>query len=135
RERYAPTEVPLPHPRLPIATIAAPGRGKICPMKDRARFVTIAKTSMDVAATSSRRAKIELLAACLASLTLEEVPVAVAYLSGALPQRSIGVGWATVRDLPTPTTEIPTLELLEVDGTLRRVSALSGAGSQVARRR
>jgi len=89
---------------------------------------------MEVAATSSRRTKIELLAACLGSLAPEEVPVAVAYLSGVLPQGSIGVGWAAIRDVPSPRTEAAILELLEVDDRLRRIGGLTGPGSQVARR-
>ena len=98
------------------------------------RFAEIAAASADVAATSSRRAKIERLSAVLAALRAEEVPVAVAYLSGALPHDSIGVGWASVNDMPEPSSPPPTLELLEVDATLRRVGSLTGSGSQATRR-
>ena len=94
----------------------------------------IARTSTDVGATSSRRAKVERLSACLAALIPHEVPVAVAYLSGALPQGSIGVGWASIKDVPAPAVPPATLELLEVDATLRHVGGLSGAGSQATRR-
>lgn len=94
----------------------------------------IARTSTDVAATSSRRAKVDRLSACLAALTANEVPVAVAYLSGTLPQGPIGVGWASINDVPTPSETPPTLEVLEVDATLRRVGGLNGAASQAARR-
>ena len=62
----------------------------------------VARTSADVAAISGRLAKIERLAATLRALTSEEAPIAVAYLSGDLPQGSIGVGWATLRALPPP---------------------------------
>jgi ATP-dependent DNA ligase I len=94
----------------------------------------VAGTSGDVAATSSRLTKVERLSSCLAQLKPEEVPVAVAYLSGVLPHGSIGVGWASLRDLPPPAPTPPTLELLEVDTTLRRVGGLAGSGSQAARR-
>ena len=93
----------------------------------------VAATSEDVAATSSRLKKVERLSALLAQLDPREVPVAVAYLSGTLPQGSIGVGWASLRDVPTPAAS-PTLHLLDVDGALRRLGALSGAGSQTARK-
>ena len=93
----------------------------------------VAQTSADVAATSSRRAKIEQLSACLAVLGPEEVPIAVAYLSGALPHGSIGVGWASLKDVPPPAAPPATLELIEVDVALRRIGALVGAGSQTAR--
>ena len=98
------------------------------------RLEEIARTSGDVAATSSRRAKIQRLASCLAALRPDEVPVAVAYLSGALPHDSIGVGWATLQDLPSPARPPAILELLEVDAVLRRIGALAGAGSSTARR-
>jgi DNA ligase-1 len=93
----------------------------------------IARTSSEVGATSGRLAKIERLAATLRALSPEEVPVAVAYLSGELPQGSIGVGWATLRAVPPP-AETPTLSILEVDDLLTRIAAASGKGSQAARR-
>jgi DNA ligase-1 len=98
------------------------------------RFAEVVRTSTDVAATRSKRAKVEHLATLLAALRPDEVATAVAYLSGVLPQGSIGVGWATLRDVPAPSTGEPELELREVDATLRAVGAMSGAGSQRARR-
>jgi DNA ligase 1 len=93
----------------------------------------IARTSVEVAETSARTKKTELLARCLGGLLPEEVPVAVAYLSGELPQGSIGIGWAALKDLPGPASA-PALELLEVDAAVRRIAAISGKGSQAARR-
>ncbi len=93
----------------------------------------VAATSADVAATSSRLRKVERLSSVLARLRTDEVPIAVAYLSGALPHGSIGVGWASLRDPPTPAGQ-PSLELVEVDAALRRIGGLTGAGSQTARR-
>jgi DNA ligase-1 len=93
----------------------------------------VAAASADVAATSSRLKKVERLSTVLAQLRPDEVPIAVAYLSGALPHGSIGVGWASLREVPTPAAT-PELELIEVDATLRRIGGLSGAGSQAARR-
>jgi ATP-dependent DNA ligase I len=93
----------------------------------------IARTSEDVAGTSSRLGKVERLAECLCGLQPEEVQVAVAYLSGELPHDAIGVGWALLRDLPPPAAAA-SLELLEVDAALRRIGAAVGPGSQSARR-
>jgi ATP-dependent DNA ligase I len=93
----------------------------------------VAAASADVAATSSRLKKVERLSSLLAQLRPEEVPIAVAYLSGALPHGSIGIGWASLRQVPSPAAA-PELELVEVDATLRRIGGLSGAGSQAARR-
>src|SRR3970282_298228 len=94
----------------------------------------IAKTSADVAATPARLAKIARLAECLGHARPEEVAVAFAYISGELPQGTIGVGWAALRDLPPPALPPPTLELLEVDAAVSRVAEIAGPGSQAARR-
>jgi ATP-dependent DNA ligase I len=86
-----------------------------------------------VRATPARNGKIERLAALLRRTAPAETPAAVAFLSGELTQRQIGVGWATLRDLPTPAAE-PSLEIAEVDGAFGHIGALSGTGSQTARR-
>ena len=93
----------------------------------------IALASTDVAATSSRLAKIGRLADCLALAAPDEVAIAVAYLSGVLPQGTVGVGWAALRDLPA-SAEPASMELLEVDAAITRLQRISGAGSQAARR-
>jgi DNA ligase 1 len=93
----------------------------------------VARTSAEVAATSSRLAKIARLAECLGQARPEEVGIAVAYLSGVLPQGTIGVGWAALRELAPPAAE-PSLGLLEVDAAASRIQSISGTGSQAARR-
>ena len=93
----------------------------------------IATTSADVAATSSRLAKVERIVECLRAAAPEEVAVAVAYLSGELPQGTVGIGWAALRDVSTPADE-PTLEVLEVDAAVSRLQSIAGKGSQAARR-
>jgi DNA ligase-1 len=94
----------------------------------------IARTSLEVAETPARLKKIDCLAGCLARLASDEVPVGVAYLSGELPQGSIGIGWASLRELPPPSSSPPALELLEVDAAVTRLAGISGKGSQAARR-
>jgi ATP-dependent DNA ligase I len=59
----------------------------------------LARTSAAVAGVQSRRAKIEEISALLAAVPSGEVPVAVAFLSGELRQRQIGVGYAALGDL------------------------------------
>jgi DNA ligase-1 len=98
------------------------------------RFRELAETSADVAGSRSRLAKIERLAGLLRRLRPAEVPVAVAYLSGELPQGSIGVGWASLRTLPPAAAPPPTLELLEVDAAVERIRGATGPGSQAVRR-
>ena len=91
----------------------------------------LVETSRAVAETRARTAKVESLATLLRALRPEEVPIAVGYLSGTLER--LGVGFASLRELPQPTDE-PRLELLEVSASLERLGGLSGPGSQAARK-
>ncbi|HSK26155.1 MAG TPA: ATP-dependent DNA ligase [Jiangellales bacterium] len=93
----------------------------------------VAEASTAVAATPSRTAKVRLLAGCLADAAPPEVPVVVAYLSGALRQRRTGVGWASLRGMP-PAAALPTLQVLEVDAVFAGLEGLSGRGSTGERR-
>jgi DNA ligase-1 len=97
------------------------------------KLAEIVSTSEAIGKTRSRKAKTEVMAECLRQLAPEEVPVAIAYLSGRLPQGTVGVGWASLRERPPPAPE-PTLELLEVDAALERIRDAAGKGSQAARR-
>ena len=56
----------------------------------------------------------------------------VSWLSGELPQRQIGVGWAALRSLPEPAAE-PSLRVRDVDAALSDIGAVSGKGSQARR--
>jgi DNA ligase-1 len=90
-------------------------------------------TSEAVRDERARNAKIGRLAELLRRLAPGEVAIGVAYLSGELRQRQIGVGYRSLRDLPAP-AETATLEIAEADAICERIGALSGAGSQRARR-
>ncbi len=96
-------------------------------------LIEIAEVSRAVATTGGRLAKIETLAGALRQAGPLEVPIAVAYLSGELPQRQIGVGWATLRD-GFPPADTPTLTLSEVDAGFSAIGAISGKGSAAARK-
>jgi ATP-dependent DNA ligase I len=86
-----------------------------------------------VGATRSRLAKVERIAEVLRRLAPEEVAAGVAFLSGELRQRQIGVGWAALRDLSVQAAE-PSLTVGEVDAAFERIGGMSGPGSQAARR-
>jgi ATP-dependent DNA ligase I len=94
----------------------------------------LAGVSREVSSTASRLAKVEALASALASASDREVPVIVAYLSGELPQRQIGVGWATLRSAPAPAAAA-SLGVLDVDEAFTRIGAVSGKGSTAERKR
>ncbi|HEX6232985.1 MAG TPA: ATP-dependent DNA ligase [Jiangellaceae bacterium] len=93
----------------------------------------VAETSAAVAATSSRRAKIALLGECLRRAEPGEVPIVVAYLSGELRQRRTGLGYAALRDIPSPATA-PSLSVAAVDAEFAAMAELAGKGSATARR-
>ena len=59
----------------------------------------LVQTSEAVAATSGRTAKITEIAGLLRRARSGEVPVVVAFLSGELRQRQIGVGYASLGEL------------------------------------
>ena len=52
----------------------------------------LVRTSAAVASVQARRAKVEAISELLAAVPAGEIPVAVAFLSGELRQRQIGVG-------------------------------------------
>ncbi|MBU2669488.1 ATP-dependent DNA ligase [Actinoplanes bogorensis] len=97
------------------------------------RFVDLAATSAAVAATSGRKAKVELLADALRRLDPGEIAPGSAYLAGELRQRQTGVGYASLRERPEPATE-PTLTVGAVDALIAEISVVAGAGSQARRR-
>jgi DNA ligase 1 len=77
------------------------------------RLAELVATSEAVAAVSGRRKKIEAIADLLRRADRGEVPIAVAFLSGDLRQRQIGVGYAALRDLlaaDTPAAAVRTAE-------------------------
>jgi ATP-dependent DNA ligase I len=94
----------------------------------------LVETSQAVTATSARREKVDLLAACLRRAEAKDAAAAVAFLSGELRQREIGVGWATLRDAPAGTSG-PPLTVDALDRAFARIGACSGPGSQAERRR
>ncbi|MGK4579671.1 ATP-dependent DNA ligase [Kitasatospora sp. HPMI-4] len=94
----------------------------------------LAATSRDTAAESGRNAKITLLADRLRELGPEEIPAAVALLSGESRRMRIGVGYAGLRDLPPP-AESATLGVRETEEALTAVAAVHGKGAQGRRAR
>ncbi len=94
----------------------------------------LAEVSRVVSQTSARLAKVAALADALRAASVEEVPVLVAYLSGELPQRQIGVGWAALRSVPPP-AESASLTLLAVDEAMSGIKVVGGKGSAAERKR
>lgn len=87
-----------------------------------------------VAGTRGRLEKIGKLAALLRQLRPDEIPIAVAYLSGALPQGRIGIGWSVISQARavSPAAQ-PMLELQDAHDVFSRAADISGAGALRAR--
>jgi DNA ligase 1 len=96
-------------------------------------FAGVAGAHRTAVSTTKRTAKVAAFAELLSTLEPDEVPVAVAVLSGAPRQGRIGVGWRTVASVDCPPADEPTLHVLDVDGAFTRLANTSGAGSQADR--
>jgi ATP-dependent DNA ligase I len=111
---------------------------------------SVVRTSAAVAGAPGRLAKIAAIADLLREVPPAEIPVAVAFLSGELTQRQIGVGYAAIVDLMGPAAQTadgdplppdlaappaePTLTLTEADEAFGTIGAQTGPGSQAERR-
>ena len=101
----------------------------------------LVRTSEAVSLTSGRRVKIDEIAALLRRAAPEEIPVAVAFLSGELRQRQIGVGYAALGGLLPAASGRDgdagrePLTLAGTDSVFAEIGATVGPGSQAERRR
>src|SRR5438552_9205477 len=93
----------------------------------------VAATSAEIAATSARGTKVLRLAELLRQLSPDETVPVVNWLSGDLTQRQVGVGWASLRELPMAAAA-PALHVAEVEETLGAIGGSAGTGSQARRR-
>lgn len=96
------------------------------------RLVDVAVASAEIATTGARSAKTKRLAAVLRAADTDDVPTIVAWLSGELLQRRIGVGWAALATAP-PAADVASLTVAEVHRAFSEMAAASGAGSQTRR--
>jgi DNA ligase-1 len=96
----------------------------------------IVECSKRVAQTRARLEKVEALAILLRRLRSEEVPIAIAFLTGQLRQGRIGIGPAKIRAaFPESAAAEPSLTVLDVDAGLERVASATGPGSAAERGR
>lgn len=98
------------------------------------RLSEIVAASSEVAATRSRKQKIERFARVLATLEPAEVRPAVGFLCGELRQGKLGLGYATLRKLrQLAAAESDELTVLQLDEAFSRLAELSGKGSSQRR--
>jgi DNA ligase 1 len=91
-------------------------------------------TSRNVAGTSGRLAKIQLLADLLKRATPDEIELVICYLSGSIPS-SIGVGWATLQKAQRDAAPEPSLQVKDIDVVLETIGATAGKGSAGGKQR
>ncbi len=100
-------------------------------------FARVAQTSVEVAQTSGRKKKTELLAALLREVPLDERAVCARHLSGEVGHK-LGIGYATVFGMKDAVPAAPedgaSLTIAEVDARFAAIAKLSGTGSQKARK-
>ncbi|KQX72652.1 ATP-dependent DNA ligase [Aeromicrobium sp. Root472D3] len=93
----------------------------------------VVATSLAVAATRSRIAKVAVLAELLGRLDdPDDVVTVTSYVAGSLRQRRTGLGWRSLQNLPAPADE-PSLTVADVHAAFEHLSTVAGPGSQAAR--
>jgi len=94
------------------------------------RFYELVGVSNGVAGTPSRLEKTARLADLLTRLHSREICVAVAYLSGMLPQGRIGIGWSAIAEQGAAGAPAePSMDVLDVDAAFAELASVKGAGS------
>lgn len=107
------------------------------------RLARLARTTEELRATSSRKAKTELLAEVLRELAPAEIVPAIGMLLARPRQGAIGVGWATVAKVPGPDGAepppeggpVPAADVLGFDALVSELATTTGPGSEAARHR
>jgi DNA ligase-1 len=97
-------------------------------------FADVVEASRLVADTSSRSAKITILAELLRRLDADEVPIVVGFLSGVPRQGRVGIGYATVYGVEVPPSAAPSLRVVDIDRAITEIEASTGTGSSARRR-
>ena len=93
----------------------------------------VVRASAAVAATSSRLAKIRIIAECLRALAPEEVEIALPWLSGDIRQGKLTLGYATLQAVMGHAAPLASLTVAEVDTAFQNLKTVKGKGSSTAR--
>jgi DNA ligase 1 len=95
----------------------------------------VVTASREVAETSSRSAKVAILAELLERLDPHEVPLAVGFLAGVARQGRVGVGYSTIYGIDVPLAATPSLTIEDLDLAIAEVQRTTGSGSAAERKR
>jgi ATP-dependent DNA ligase I len=97
-------------------------------------LATVAATSRRVSETASRLTKTRELAACLRALEPDEIPIAIAFLSGETRQGKLGVAYTALDSgRRSGTASQPALTLAQVDTAFESIARTSGKGAATRR--
>jgi DNA ligase-1 len=97
-------------------------------------FADVVAASAEIAGTSSRSQKIAILAELLGRLEPDELPIAVATLSGVPRQGRIGIGYSIAHGIERASAATPSLTIDEVDRAITAIQQAVGSGSATRRR-
>ena len=97
-------------------------------------LAAVVRASKDISETSSRSAKVAILAELLTSLDPGEITIVVGMLSGVVRQGRIGVGYSTIYGIEPAFATEASVTIRELDRAIDEIQEAKGTGS-VARRR
>jgi DNA ligase-1 len=96
-------------------------------------LAAVVRASAAVAATSSRLAKIRLIAECLRGLDPDEIEIALPYLSGDLRQGKLAVGYSALHSAMGNPAAAPSLTVSDVDAAFEQLKSVKGKGAAAQR--
>jgi DNA ligase 1 len=93
----------------------------------------VVRASAAVAATSSRLAKIRIIADCLRALAPDEIEIALPWLSGDIRQGKLTLGYATLQGVMGHAAASASLTVADADAAFQNLKTVKGKGSSTAR--
>jgi DNA ligase-1 len=97
------------------------------------RLAEVVRASAAVAATSSRLAKIRVIADCLRALAPDEIEIALPWLSGDIRQGKLTLGYASLQAVMGHAAASASLTVAHVDAAFQNLKTVKGKGSSSAR--
>ncbi len=94
----------------------------------------VVTASRDLSDTSSRSAKVAILADLLGRLDASEVAVAVGFLAGVPRQGRVGIGYSTIYGIERAPAREASLTIDDLDRAIAEVQGMTGGGSAAKRR-
>ena len=95
----------------------------------------VVTASRELTGTSSRSAKVAILAELLGRLDASEIAVAVGFLVGVPRQGRVGVGYSTIYGIERASPPEASLTIDELDHAIAEVQGMTGSGSAAKRKR